>query len=83
MTIYNIYEAKTNLSKILDLVEQGEEVIIARSGKPVADLTKHAPKKNTITFGIAAGKLHYKDEDLICIDPEIQDMFYGKDHNKT
>ncbi|RMD67683.1 MAG: type II toxin-antitoxin system Phd/YefM family antitoxin [Gammaproteobacteria bacterium] len=34
----NIHEAKTHLSKLLEAVEQGEEIIIARSGKPVARL---------------------------------------------
>ncbi len=35
---FNIHEAKTNLSRLLELVEQGETVIIARHGKPVARL---------------------------------------------
>ena len=38
MTQINIYEAKTQLSKLLAHVEQGEEVVIARAGKPVARL---------------------------------------------
>ena len=33
---YNIHDAKTNLSRIIDRVEHGEEIIISRSGKPVA-----------------------------------------------
>ncbi|HSH18668.1 MAG TPA: type II toxin-antitoxin system Phd/YefM family antitoxin [Candidatus Saccharimonadales bacterium] len=82
MKTFNIYEAKTNFSKLLDLVAAGEEVVIARNGKPVADLTPHKPKKNTIKFGVAAGKIRYKDEDLVGIDPEIQEMFYGKDWDK-
>ncbi len=82
MITYNIYNAKTNFSKLLELVEQGEEVVIARSGKPIVDLTRHQPKKNKIKFGTMAGKLHYKDEDFVGIDPEIQEMFYGKDWDK-
>jgi prevent-host-death family protein len=35
-TSYNIHEAKTQLSRILERVEQGEEVIISRAGTPVA-----------------------------------------------
>jgi len=34
----NVYDAKTHLSKLLDRVEQGEEIIIARAGRPVAKL---------------------------------------------
>jgi prevent-host-death family protein len=36
MAIYNIHEAKSQLSKLIDAVQQGESVIIAKSGKPVA-----------------------------------------------
>lgn len=34
----NVHEAKTHLSRLLERVEQGEEIVIARSGKPVAKL---------------------------------------------
>jgi prevent-host-death family protein len=34
----NVYEAKTQLSKLLEQVEAGEEIVIARHGKPVARL---------------------------------------------
>jgi prevent-host-death family protein len=39
MTLVTVTEAKANLSKLLAMVERGEEVIIARAGKPVATLT--------------------------------------------
>ena len=38
MAIVNVHEAKTNLSRLLERVEDGEEVIIARNGQPVARL---------------------------------------------
>lgn len=38
MTTVNIHEAKTNLSRLLDAAAKGEEVIIAKAGKPVARL---------------------------------------------
>ena len=38
MTIVNVHEAKTHLSRLLERVEAGEEVVLARSGKPVARL---------------------------------------------
>lgn len=37
----NIHEAKTNLSRLLALVSEGEEIIIAKSGKPIARLLKY------------------------------------------
>ncbi len=82
MTTVNIYQAKTNLSKLIALVQSGEEVVIAKAGHPVVDLTIHKPKKNKIKFGVAAGKIQYKDEDLEGLDPDIQEMFYGKDWDK-
>jgi prevent-host-death family protein len=47
MGIFNIHEAKTHLSRLLEQVELGEEVIIARSGRPVAKLVRIAvePRK--------------------------------------
>ncbi len=82
MTTVNIYEAKTQLSKLIALVANGEEVVIAKNGKPIADLTPHKPKKSKIKFGTMAGKLHYKDKDFVGLDPDIQEMFYGKDWDK-
>ena len=39
MTTVNIHEAKTHLSRLLERVEEGEVVVIARAGKPIAKLT--------------------------------------------
>ena len=38
MAAYDLHEAKSNLSRLLEQVERGEEVVIARHGKPVAKL---------------------------------------------
>jgi prevent-host-death family protein len=38
MTVFNIHDAKTNFSKLLERVLRGEEVVIAKAGKPVARL---------------------------------------------
>lgn len=48
----NVHEAKTQLSKLLDLVESGETVVIARQGLPVAELVP-ARKRLGLPFGIA------------------------------
>jgi prevent-host-death family protein len=49
----NVHEAKTRLSRLLELVEQGESVTIARRGKPVADLVK--ARRTGFPVGIAVG----------------------------
>jgi len=42
MTMFNVHEAKTNFSKLLKRVLDGEEVVIAKAGKPVARLLPYA-----------------------------------------
>ena len=49
----NVHEAKTKLSKLLELVEQGENIVIARNGKPVAELVP-ARKSGGFPFGVAS-----------------------------
>lgn len=53
----NVYEAKTQLSKLLDWVLAGEHVIIARSGKPIVRLTPIERPLVERTPGIDAGKI--------------------------
>lgn len=48
---YNILEAKTRLSELLNRVEAGEDVVIAKAGRPVARLVKiESPKKRPLGF---------------------------------
>lgn len=50
----NIYEAKTLLSSLLDKAVAGEEIVIARAGKPIARLTPIAPdagSRSGVRFG--------------------------------
>lgn len=44
MVTVNVHEAKTNLSRLLAQVEAGEDIVIARNGKPVARLVGYRPK---------------------------------------
>ena len=55
--IVNIYEAKTNLSKLLKRVEQGEEIVIGRAGRPVARLCAYQPRRAPRVPGRLAGKI--------------------------
>ena len=57
MEIVNIYEAKTHLSKLVDQAAAGKDVIIGRSGKPIARITHLASKKSPIRFGVLKGKI--------------------------
>jgi prevent-host-death family protein len=74
----NIHEAKTHFSKLVSRVEAGEEVIIARGGKPVAKLVPVAlPKKVPAPFGFAKGSVLYIADDFDAPDPEFEDLFYN------
>lgn len=48
MQTVNIHEAKTNLSRLLEVVERGEDIIIARAGHPIATLTAYKPPRRKI-----------------------------------
>lgn len=62
MPTVNIFEAKTQLSKLIEMAEKGEDVVIARAGKPVARLTKLNPAKPKIRYGLLKGKMRIADD---------------------
>ena len=62
MPTVNIHAAKTQLSRLLDAAASGEEVIIARAGKPVARLVPMTPAPIKRRLGLLAGKLPVSDD---------------------
>ena len=78
MQTYNIHEAKTNLSKLIEKTQNGEEVIIAKAGKPVAKLVAHKEKLKPRKAGLLKGKIFVSD-DFNDEDPEINKLFYEGD----
>ena len=62
MATVNIFAAKTQFSKLVSSAESGEEVIIARAGKPVARLTPFAPLKRKIRYGVLKGKIRVAED---------------------
>ena len=57
MTIFNIHEAKTHFSKLLERVLNGEEVIIAKAGKPVARILPVVNNVSPRIPGVDKGKI--------------------------
>lgn len=57
---YSVHEAKTHLSRLLDSVEQGEEVVIVRHGEPVAQLVTAQPK-GKVVLGAMRGEIRWKE----------------------
>jgi prevent-host-death family protein len=54
---FNIHDAKTNLSRIIDRVEHGEEIIISRAGTPVAKVVPLTRVAHRTARGSLRGKL--------------------------
>lgn len=77
MTKANVHEAKTNLSKLIEKALNGEEVVIAKAGKPLVRLVPVREKKESV-FGIDAGKMWIAD-DFDELPEDILAAFYGED----
>jgi prevent-host-death family protein len=71
----NIHEAKTHFSKLLARVSQGEEIIIARNGKPLARLVPMSVKPQGRPLGIFKGQI-WMAPDFDETPQEIIDLFY-------
>jgi prevent-host-death family protein len=61
VSVVNIHEAKTQLSRLVAQVEAGEEVILARNGKPAARLVPLAAAPAARVFGSMKGRAHAGD----------------------
>ena len=78
MATVNIHAAKTNLSKLVDQAAAGEEIVIARAGKPVARLValEAAPKKRRL--GGLQGKMRLPDNFDDPLPDWLLDAFEGR-----
>lgn len=69
---YNMHEAKTQLSRLVDKAVEGEEVVVARNGKPVARIVKYEQPRPKRVIGSLKGKVWIEPGyDLVASDPEI------------
>jgi prevent-host-death family protein len=80
MTTVNIFQAKSQLSKLVHEVESGaqDEIIIARNGRPAARLVPLGKPSVGVRLGVAEG-LFVVPDDIDALNPLIAEMFYGKD----
>ncbi len=62
MTLVNIHEAKTHLSRLLARVVEGEEIVIAKSGTPVARLVAVERRPERRVFGQDRGLFEVPDD---------------------
>jgi prevent-host-death family protein len=76
----NVHHAKTHLSRLIQRAESGEEIVIARAGKPAVKLVpvpQATPEKNYRPLGRLKGKLNLPEnweEEWKLMDKEIEDL---------
>ena len=78
MNQVNIHQAKTQLSRLVERVAGGEEIIIAKAGKPIARLVPYAPKGVVRRPGALRGKIRIKKNFDEPLPREILASFEGK-----
>ena len=79
MTKVNIHQAKTHFSRLIELAASGEEVVIAKSGKPVARLISYTPKGLVRRPGSMRGKIRLKKSFDAPFPKDLLAAFEGKD----
>ncbi|MEZ5935892.1 MAG: type II toxin-antitoxin system Phd/YefM family antitoxin [Alphaproteobacteria bacterium] len=77
MTTVNIHDAKTQFSKLIARVQRGEEVVIAKAGKPVARLVPATSPALPRQPGSARGKLRVHGDFDAPLPEEIMAAFEG------
>ena len=79
MTVVNIGQAKANFSRLIARVCKGEEIVLARAGKPVAKIVpfEAAPKRRMP--GSARGQFTLSDDFDAPLPDDILDAFEGKE----
>ena len=74
-TQVNIHEAKTHLSRLLERVKEGEEIIIAKAGKPLARLVPVIEQHARRTPGSAQGRIKLSADFEAPLPEEILEAF--------
>ena len=78
METVNVHNAKTQLSRLLERVEAGEEIVIARAGRPVARLVPLVESDTARTPGGWEGQV-WIAPDFDELPPEVAAAFHGDD----
>lgn len=82
MRTVNIHEAKTNFSRLVDAASEGEVIVIAKAGHPVAKLTRlDAPTAAPKRLGFLEGMISVPDDFDTMMQDEIIALFEGSESN--
>ena len=77
-TVVNVHEAKTHLSRLLEEVAAGAEVVIAKAGKPVARLVPIVPVTRPKSLGLLRGRIAVPDDFDAPLSPDVLAEFDGR-----
>jgi prevent-host-death family protein len=75
MKIVNIYDAKTQLSRLLREVAAGEDIVIAKDGTPLARLVPFDPEVGERALGFAEGRITVSDDFDAPLPPDLLEEF--------
>lgn len=78
MRTVNIHAAKTQLSRLVEAAAAGEEIIIAKSGKPMARLGPLVQPQKKRRLGVLAGKLRVPEDFDAPLPDEVIEAFEGR-----
>ena len=73
----NIHDAKTRLSQLVERAEAGEEIVIARAGRPVARLAPLASCRAPRKLGLLDGRFRIPDDFNAPLPKELLQAFFG------
>jgi len=74
----NIHQAKTELSKLVERAEAGEEIVIARAGKPAAKLVPFTESRGHRRLGLLDGKFQIPDDFNASLPDSVIRVFEGR-----
>ena len=78
MTTINIHDAKTHFSRLIERASAGEDVVIAKAGKPVARLVRYVEAGTPRRLGLMAGQFSVPDDFDSMGTDEITALFEGR-----
>jgi prevent-host-death family protein len=79
METINIHAAKTHLSRLIERVEAGAEIVIARAGKPVARLVPVEPAPRRKRLGLLKGQIRIAANFDAPLPDDLLDLFEGRE----
>jgi prevent-host-death family protein len=77
MKLVNIHEAKTHLSRLVERVQAGEEIVIAKAGRPAARLVPIESARKPVKIGGLKARAPVPDDFNTMYDEEIEALFAG------